>query len=91
MAYGVDFPQSNQFLGPPPGAENVSGLRTFTNGHCSVSCWQLSDEEIDEIVSTRRVFISVLSGKTQPPVFVGSETVMRGFLVDYGGTWKVTR
>ncbi|ESY89038.1 hypothetical protein X739_00645 [Mesorhizobium sp. LNHC220B00] len=91
MAYGVDFPQSNQFLGPPSGVENVSGLRTFTNGHCSVSCWQLSDEEVDEIVSTRRVFISVLSGKTQPPVFVGSETVMRGFLVDYGGTWKVAR
>ncbi|TGP28225.1 hypothetical protein EN875_032220 [Mesorhizobium sp. M2D.F.Ca.ET.232.01.1.1] len=91
MAYGVDFPGSNHFLGPPPGAENVSGLHTFTNGHCSVSCWQLSDAEVDEIVKTRRVFISIHSGRTQPAVFVASESEMRGFLVDFGGTWRVER
>lgn len=78
-------------LGAPSGAENVEAMRTFTNGHCSVSCWEFDDDEIAEIVRTRRVYTSVLSGKTQPPVFIAPETVMRGFLVDYGGTWKVTR
>lgn len=78
-------------LGAPRGAENVDAMHTFTNGRCSVSCWEMNDAEIEEIVRTRRVFLSVLSGKTQPPVFVSSESVMRGFLVDYGGTWKVSR
>lgn len=90
MAFAVEFPGSNHYLGAPPGAENVEGMHTFTNGNCSVSCWELSDEEIEEIVRTRRVFISILSGRTQPPVFIGSESVMRGFLVDYGGTWRVS-
>lgn len=91
MATAVQFPGSNWFLGPPTGAENVVGMHTFTNGHCSVSCWELDDAEIEEIVRTRRLFISILSGRTQPPVFVAPETVMRGFLVDYGGTWRVER
>lgn len=89
MARAVNFPQSNHYLGAPPGAENVEDMPTFTNGHCSVSCWELDDAEVEEIVRTRRVFLTVLSGRTQPPVFVGSESVMRGFLVDYGGTWRV--
>lgn len=91
MGFAVDFPQSNMTLGAPTGVENVEALPTFTNGRCSVSCWELDDAEIEEIVRTRRVFLSVLSGRTQPPVFVAPESVMRGFLIDYGGTWKVER
>lgn len=91
MGYAVDFPGTNMMLGAPQGSENVEPMRTFTNGHCSVSCWELNPEELAEVNRTGRIFISVLSGRTQPPVFVGSEGVMRGFLVDYGGTWKVGR
>lgn len=91
MGCAVDFTGSNMTLGAPSGVENVEAMRTFTNGHCSVSCWELDDAEIEEIVKTRRVFLSVLSGRTQPPVFVASESVMRGFLVDCGGTWRVER
>lgn len=76
-------------LGAPSGAENVEAMRTFTNGHCSVSCWIFAQEELDEIARTGKVFISVLSGRTQSPIFVSSESIMRGFLVDYGGTWRV--
>jgi len=86
MAAAVQFPGSNWFLGPPAGAENVVGMHTFTNGHCSVSCWELSAEEMVEVNRTGRIFISILSGRTQPAVFVAPESVMRGFLVDYGGT-----
>jgi len=78
-------------LGAPEGAENVGTLHTFTNGHCSVSCWEFTDDELAEIVSSRRLYISVLSGRTQPPIFAAPESVMRGFLVDYGGTWRPVR
>lgn len=78
-------------LGAQSGAENVEAMRTFTNGHCSVSCWEFDDDQIAEIVRTRRVYASVHSGRSQPPVFLAPESVMRGFLVDYGGTWRVER
>lgn len=89
MARAVPFPGSNFYLGAPRGADNVEGMPTFTNGNCSVSCWELTEDELAEVARSKRIFISVLSGKTQPPVFLAPESVMRGFLVDYGGTWKV--
>jgi hypothetical protein len=87
MANAIDFAGSNRKLLPPQGAENVEALHTYTNGMCSVSCWELTQEELAEVIRTGRVFLTVLSGTTQPPVFVGSEDIMRSFVVDYGGVW----
>ena len=87
MGEPVYFEGANRRLGPPPGAENISTLYTYSNGLCSVSCWQLSEAEIDVIRRTGRVYVSVLSGHTQPPVFVGGEEEVRSLVVDYGGVW----
>lgn len=91
MPEAVDFPGSNMRLGAPTGAENVGTMHTFTNGNCSVSCWEFTDDELAEILRSRRIYISVLSGRSQPPIFAAPESVKRGFLVDYGGTWRVER
>ncbi len=67
MANGVDFPGSNRSYGPPEGVteDQCKTLHIFTNGACLVSCWEFTDEEIAEIVRTRRAFLSVWSpGKT---------------------------
>jgi hypothetical protein len=90
MASGTDFPGSNAVLGAPKGVENVIPLSVFRNGVCCVSCWQLSDEELVEIIKTRRVYLSVFWGDTQPPVFLGSETAVRDMIADYGGLEKMT-
>lgn len=87
MSSAVEFDGQNLVLQPPTGAENVRPLPIFRNGFCCVSCWELTDEELAEIVRTRRVFISVFSGNTQPPVYVGSETTTREVVADYG-VWK---
>ena len=87
MAYPVKFDGANSYLGPPPGSENVTGLYTFTNGVNSVSCWELSEAEIAEILKTKRVFLSALSGRSQPPVFVGGEEETRSMCADYG-VWR---
>lgn len=87
MGHGIEFKGANGVLGAPKGAENVEPLHVFRNGTCSVSCWQLSDAEIEEIIKTRRVFLSVFMGNTQPPVFVGGEEEVRGLIADYG-VWK---
>ncbi|NNU62445.1 hypothetical protein [Ochrobactrum soli] len=87
MATPTKFHGSNMKLLPPAGSENVEPLHTFTNGCCSVSCWELSPEEQAEIIRTGRVFLSVFSGRSQAPVFVGSEDTVRSVVVDFGGVW----
>jgi hypothetical protein len=84
----VAFPGHNRTLAAPKGEENVQPLPIFGNGTCCVSCWQLSAEELAEVIeSGGKVFISIFMGKTLPPVFVGSESTTRGLIADYG-VWK---
>ena len=87
MSIPVAFPGSNAVLGPPPGSENIEPLPIFRNGTCCVSAWELTEEELAEIVKTKRVFLSVFFGNTQPPVYVGSESSVREMCADYG-VWK---
>lgn len=88
MASPVQFAGANLRLLPPEGAENVQEMSTFTNGVCVVSCWQLEPDEIAAIVKSGCVWLTVLSGQTAPPVFVGSESAVRGVVVDFGPVWQ---
>lgn len=87
MAHPVSFHGVNKAFGPPPGRDDVGTLEVFMNGACIVSAWELTDAEIEEVVRTRRVFLSSMSGSVLYPVFVGSESVVRGVVVDYGAVW----
>lgn len=91
MANVIKFAGANRMLLPPHSAENFDALHTYTNGICSVSCWELTPDELAEVQRTGRVFLTVLSGQTQPPVFVGSEDAVRSVVVDYGGVWARER
>lgn len=90
MAEAITFDGANMVLGAPAGSEEtVSALHTYTNGMCSVSCWRLSPEELAEVNRTGGIiFLSVFSGRSQPPVFLGDEEAVRTLVVDYGGVWK---
>lgn len=89
MAEAINFDGANMILRAPLGSEEVvKDLHTYTNGKCSVSCWQLSPVEVAEISRTGVVFLSVFSGCSQPPVFVGDEESVRRMVVDFGGIWK---
>ena len=88
MAAAVDFRGSNFTFMPPKGEEHrVGTLPVFRNGTCIVSCWELSEEEIAEIVKTKKVFLSSWSGLSMFPAFVGSESVVRSVVVDFGKIW----
>lgn len=89
MARGVNFKGANRAYGPPAGVteEQCKTLHVFDNGPCKISCWELADEELAEITRTRRVFLSVWSNGL-PPTLVGSESVVRSVVVDYGPVWK---
>ena len=90
MADAIDFPGSNFTFKAPEGRDDIGDLHTFRqrNGPCNVSCWRLRPEELDEINRTGCVFLSVLSGGTFFPSFVGSESTVRSVVVDYGQVWS---
>lgn len=93
MGHPIDFPGSNRVLGPPKGLDetSVESMPTFTNGHQSVSCWEFTAEEIADALSadgrTVRLYLTVWSGQSQPPVYVGGEEATRRLIAD-NGTWK---
>lgn len=91
MARGIKWSGANKALGPPKGVEEdqVHTLHVFNNGACSVSCWELSDEDIAEVIRTRRLFASVWYGPTQPPMAIGTEEAIHQLVADSGAVWKM--
>lgn len=78
MAKGIDFPQANSTLGAPTvedaAAGTVYGLRVRKyvdlDGVPNVlSCWELTDEEVELVVLHRRVWFNVW-GQTHAPLFI---------------------
>lgn len=70
------FDESNSVLSRPPDMTDeecgpLCTLRGFTPGNqpCVISCWKATQEELDEIKRTGRVWLCVL-GVTMPPVIV---------------------
>jgi hypothetical protein len=89
MAHGVKFDGANREFKPPVGRDDVSSLHVYDNGIYTVSCWELTDEELKEILKTKRVFLSVFRGAGPLyPAYVGSESTLKEVSADYGKLWK---
>lgn len=85
MGVPTTFPGANIILTAPDGMEEqVADLPVFRNGQFSVSAWELSDEELEEIIRTRRVHVAIL-GQSHPPIYVGDEEAVRKVTGDHGG------
>lgn len=88
MASAVDFKGANLTLTAAKGDEDrVREMKAFFNGNTTVSCWELSPEELEEVSRTGKVFVSILSGKTFFPMFVGNSESVRALVVDTGATF----
>ena len=66
------FPEMNAQLLKPEDMtdEQCSGLPIFTDGQVCVSLWRPSIMERLTILFTGRIWLGVLSGRSQPPVWV---------------------
>lgn len=65
----VNFPTANKLLLAPVGMENECGdLPVFNDGRESISVWELSEQEIEQIVKSRKILLGVLAGASMPPV-----------------------
>ena len=89
MGVPVQFKGCNTMLGPPVGFDETSvrSMSTFSNGVHSVSCWAFTAKEVEEINRTGHVFVSVFSGKSQPPIYIGTEEDTRNLIAD-SGVWR---
>lgn len=67
------FPQANKVLTPPDqkysaNVSGVSALPIWSDGEQCVSCWELSLWDRLRVLIFGRIWASVLSGHTQPPI-----------------------
>ena len=89
MGQPIDFEGSNLVMRAPEGAENVQDMHVYRTRHSCVSCWTVTPDELAEITTTGRIFLSVLAGGQQPPVYIGSESTCREVMLDFGPVWPV--
>lgn len=73
----IDFPQSTKVLQKPGTMtdEECASLHVWSDGKQCVSKWHLSVWERIKILFGQDIWLGVMSGKTQPPVFLAAERV----------------
>lgn len=73
----IDFKQSTKVLQRPStmAESECQSLPVWCDGKQCVSCWKPTFKERLNILFNGKVWLGVLSGKTQPPVFVSGERV----------------
>lgn len=70
----VNFPESNDVLKAPPSMPDCQDLPIFrlTNPvDLVISCWEMSEEEFQQIAKSRRIYLSSWS-ETHPPIYLSS-------------------
>lgn len=95
MGTPVNFKGANRVLVAPKGREEcVSDMPVFNNGTITISCWELTVDEVAELLEVSRktgcarIWISIMFGPTTPPVYVGTENSVRQVAADFGPLWK---
>lgn len=85
----IEFKEQNKVLGKPESMtdEECSSLPVFSNGAECISCWQFTEEEIQKLIETKRIWIGIVSGQTQPPIFLSVDTPFEERKND--GKWKI--
>jgi len=68
----ADFPEVTKILGKPESMtdEECSPLPVWSDGETCVSCWKLSFAQRINVLIHGKVWLGVLFGATQPPVWL---------------------
>lgn len=68
----IKFDEANQCLFKPKNMtdEECSSLWVYADGMHNISCWKMSFRQRLSALIHGKVWLCVLSGKTQPPVWV---------------------
>lgn len=83
MAEATSFPESNSFLNPPDGmTEEECGVLSIAKGEANgwpviISCWKLDQEELDEVIRTKRIWLMTLGDSMNPVLVLGNRPKMK--------------
>lgn len=75
MAVPTSFAESNAFLDAPKGMDDLvqplsaAIVKDETGVPQFISCWKFTQEELDEVKRTKRIWLGVV-GEVHPPVWV---------------------
>ena len=74
----IKFKEANKNLLKPSDMtdDECSSLWVYSDGRECISCWKLSFAQRISALLFGKIWLSVLSGKTQPPVWVGCGKTM---------------
>lgn len=56
--HNVEFSEQNHII-IPKGTNNLRPMNCWTDGHCCISVWELTDEEIKLLAETRKLYMIV--------------------------------
>lgn len=66
---GIPFPEANSKAGLAIlTTANTEPLPVYTDGHACVSVWELDDEDIQEIIKTRKLQLLVCTKPSKHPI-----------------------
>lgn len=77
----IKFKEANRNLSKPPNMTDAecSSLWVYSDGTQCISCWKMSWKQRIKALLFGKVWLSVLSGSTQPPVWLDCDkTVFEG-------------
>lgn len=71
----IKFSESNKVLGKPESMKDAEcgSLPIFTDGGQCISLWKLTWNERLQILFRGKLWVSVLSGQTQPPIWLDTQ------------------
>jgi hypothetical protein len=72
MAVPVKHPNENMVFRAPPGMEDTcSDLSVRVADHGIESVWELTDDEVWDLIKSRKLMLLVVTGTAPPPVWIG--------------------
>jgi hypothetical protein len=84
MSKPVYFNGANTVLSAPLGQElEIGPITLMRENIANVTCWELTDEEVADIIKHRRVYVGVLSGDAFYPQIVGTVSTFKGLPPQY--------
>ena len=71
----IKFKEANKNLQKPKNMKDkeCGSLWVYSDGKQTISCWKMSFKQRVKALIWGRIWLSVLSGETQPPVWLQSE------------------
>ena len=77
----IKFKQANKNLLKPDSMteDECSSLWVYTDGNQCISCWKMNWKQRIKALFFGKIWLSVMSGRTQPPVWIDCcKTVFEG-------------